>query len=121
MISQENVFSLFNSANKYETVDLRAKCTEYMKKNLSVDTFCDTIILALRHSETDLLKLATDYFIKNASKIIITPQWQSFLAENPTESNDLLVKLLAKKESSSNSHKAMSSSKKTNNETCRVF
>lgn len=121
MISKENGFSIFNAADKYGVLDLRAKCLEFMRNNLSVSTFCDTIILALRHSETDLLKLTTDYFTKNAAKIIITPEWQSFLTENPTEGNELLVKLLSNNQSSSNPHKAMTSSKKTDNATCSII
>lgn len=121
MISQENVFSLFTAADKYEVLDLRAKCVEFMKNNLSINTFCDTIMLALRYSETDLFNLTTDYFAKNAQKIVVTPEWHSFLAEHPTESNKLLIKLLVNNQSSSNSHKAMTSSKNPDNVTCRIF
>lgn len=93
-ISQENVFSLFTVADKYDVQDLRTKCLEFIKNNLSIDTFCDTITLALQHSETELIKLSTDFFTKNAPKIIVTVKWQVFSAENPTQSNELFIKLL---------------------------
>lgn len=94
IISQENVFGLFTVSDKYQVLDLRAKCLEFTKENLTVDTFCETITLALQHSETELIKLSTDCFKKNAPKIIVTVKWQMFLAKNPTESNELLIKLL---------------------------
>lgn len=101
VISEENVFSLFTVADKYDVQDLRAKCMKFVYEHISIDTFCDTIALALRHSETELIKLATDFFTKNAPKIIVTVKWQLFLQENPTQSNELLVKLLVNNQSSS--------------------
>lgn len=101
VISEENVFSLFTVADKYDVQDLRAKCMKFVYEHISIHTFCDTIALALRHSETELIKLATDFFTKNAPKIIVTVKWQVFLQENPTQSNELLVKLLVNNQSSS--------------------
>lgn len=66
-----------------------------MKENLSVDTFCDTITLALQHSETQLITLASDFFTKHALEIAKTDPWQSFLVNNPTQSNELFMKALA--------------------------
>lgn len=94
VISKENVFSLFTAADKYDVQDLREKCLEFMKDNLTVETFCDAITVALQHSETALLKFATNFFRKNAAKIVVTVMWQLFAAENPTHSNELIVKLL---------------------------
>lgn len=94
-LSEGNVFSLFSAADKYDVPDLRTKCMEFMKQNLSVDTFCETITLAVQHTEMELVNLTTDFFIKNAEKIIRTVQWQSFVAENPTQSNELFIKFMA--------------------------
>lgn len=93
-LSTENVFSLFIAADKYGVSDLRTKCIEFMKENLSVDTFCDTITLALHHFETELIKLATDFFTENLKKIIITIKWHSFIMENPMQGNELMIKAL---------------------------
>lgn len=93
-LSQENVFSLFTAADKYDVPDLRVKCVEFMKKNLTVDTFCEAITLALQHSETELVDLATNFFIKNTEKILETVKWQTFAAENPTQSNELVLKFV---------------------------
>lgn len=97
IVSVENVFSLFTAADKYDVEDLRAKCVAFMKENLSVETFCDTITLALQHSETELVTLATNFFNKHALKIAKTIKWQLFSAKNPTQSNELFIKALASK------------------------
>lgn len=94
ILTVENVFSLFTIADKYDVLDLRTKCMEFMKYNLSIDTFCDTIALALLHSEKELIKLSIDFFAKNLQKIIVTVKWQSFIVENPIQSNELLIKAL---------------------------
>lgn len=66
-----------------------------MKKNLSIDSFCGTIALALKHSEKQLIELTTDFFKQNFPKIILTVKWQSFLIENPIQGNELLIKALS--------------------------
>ena len=94
ILTTENVFSLFTTSDKYDVQDLRVECLEFMKKNLSIDTFCDTIALGLQHSEKSLIELTTDFFIKNLQEIIVTVKWQSFLIEYPIQSNELLIKAL---------------------------
>lgn len=91
-LSEENVYSLFTAADKYGVPDLKEKCTEFMKEYLSIDTFCEIITLALQHSETELINFANDFFVKNAPKIVRTVKWQSFLIENPVQSNELFIK-----------------------------
>lgn len=93
-LSEDNVFSLFTTADKYDIADLRTVCLKYMKENLSVDTFCDTITLALQHSEAELIALSTDFFAKNLQDIIVTVKWQSFIIKSPIQGNELMIKAL---------------------------
>lgn len=92
--SDENAFELFAVADKYDVPDLRAMCMEFMKDNLSVDTFCDIIALALQHSEAELIELCTNFFARNLQKILLTVKWQSFITENPIQGNELMIKAL---------------------------
>lgn len=93
-LSEDNVFSLFTVADKYDISDLRAMCMEFMKQNLSVNTFCDTIAFALLYDDAELIKLSTDFFATNLTDIIMTVKWQSFLLENPIQGNELMIKAL---------------------------
>lgn len=94
MIGPENVFSLYTLADKYEVLGLKAECLDFIRNNMAVDTFCQTISLALRHSETELIASATDFFVANAEEILLTVEWQTFVAENPTHSNELFIKFV---------------------------
>lgn len=94
-LSSKNVFSIFFAADKYDVSDLREKCLEFLKENLSVDTFCDTLALALRHSETEMVRSAAEFFVAHVEKITVTVAWQTFAAENPTESKELFIKYVS--------------------------
>ena len=98
-LSEENVFGIFTLCDKYDVSDLREICMKFMKANLSVKTFGDTVTFALMHTESELIKFCVDFFIKNAQKIIETVPWQSLLAQSPIQCNELFIKPLASKNS----------------------
>lgn len=91
-MSTNNVYNLYYSADKYHVDKLKKKCVKFMTSNLSVETFCDTITLSLHHGESKLQKAAIGFFCENIKKILKTVQWQKFMAENPTQANELLIK-----------------------------
>lgn len=93
-LSTENVFSLFTVADKYDIQDLRSECMHFMKNNLSISTFCDTITFALEYCEMELLKLSIDFFSKHIHVVIKTVEWQSLLIKNPIQCNELMIKAL---------------------------
>ena len=97
-LTSENVFGLFTTADKYDVQDLRSECLEFMKKNLSVDTFCETVTVAIQHLEKELLDLTTDFFAKHFKEIIVTVKWQRFLTENPIHGNEIMIKSLVSNE-----------------------
>lgn len=90
----KNACGLYEMAEKYQMNELKFECLKYLMNNFSVDTFCDTISIALLYSEEELLKLATFYFCKNTRAILLTVQWQKFLKENPMYANELFLKLV---------------------------
>lgn len=91
-LSEENVVGLYFAADKYNTQDLKEKCVQFMRDNLTVTIFCRVVSLALQHDESDLLEVAMQFFINNLKEIILTVEWQVFLKENPTAANELLIK-----------------------------
>lgn len=92
MFCHENVFDLYKLSDKYQVEELKEECLEYLKKILSVDTFCDVITLSLKHDEKELLRMATELFCTQMKDIIISVKWQSFICENPSYVNELLIK-----------------------------
>ena len=89
-----NVYNVYYAADKYHVDDLKELCVDFMKKNLSIETFCDIIALSLHHGESKLQKAATHFFCKNIKKIIKTVHWQKYMKENSTQANELLIKAL---------------------------
>lgn len=91
-ISTENVAELYEAAEKYDIPTLKEECRCFMKGNISDDSFCDIISLAITYEDKDLLDHATKYFIENTEKILLTVQWQKFLKENTVPGNELYIK-----------------------------
>lgn len=93
-LSAENAFSLFTVADKYDVSDLRSMCMDFIKLNLSIDTFFDTIELVVMYPDTksDLIQLLIDFLAKNVQKITATDKWKSFVVQNPELSKELMNK-----------------------------
>lgn len=91
-MSTSNVYNAYYAADKYQVDGLKKKCVQFMRRNLSLKTFCDVIALSLRHGESRLQKKAVDFFCRNFREIIITSEWQKYLAKNPIHGNELFIK-----------------------------
>ena len=91
-LSKENVFDLYYISDKYDVKELKLQCVDFILCNLDKDTVCNSIILATRHSEQEVLKHATQIFIDNAKDIVLTGNWQKFMKEYPIQANELIIK-----------------------------
>lgn len=94
-LSPANVFDLFRVADKYLVKDLADDCVDYMRNTLSVDTFCDTVQVALDHEDELLMDKITYMMTDQMEEILETEQWKSFLLENPLRANKLFGKAFA--------------------------
>lgn len=97
-ILPSKVFSLYETANKYDVKLLKEGCLNLMKRNFSTDTFCDAVILATAYGENELLQRAIEYFIENCRTIIHSVEWQIFIKEHPAISNELFIKYVDREE-----------------------
>lgn len=93
-LSHENVCDLYEVADKYQEDQLKNECLDFMADSISVNSFCDFIICALKHDEKNLLRNATDFFCGNVKEIIRCVKWQNFLIEYPIQANELYIKAL---------------------------
>lgn len=94
--SSDIALGLYYLADKYNIIPLKGKCTEFLKKSLSISTVCDIIQLALNHSDSDLLEHSTEYFLNHVSDILSTDGWMSFLNSNSVAANELFIKATKK-------------------------
>lgn len=90
----ENVCDLYELSDKYREDLLKEECLQFMGSEISVDSFCNFILLALKHSERELLDNAVKFFASKVKEIIRSVKWQTFLAEYPMQANELLIKAL---------------------------
>ena len=95
-LEESNMFNLYYIADKYDMKELKKECSAFMKKALSTSNICEIIQFALNHTDFSLLECATDYFKNNMLDIMRTLEWQSFLKDNSTAANELLIKSIEK-------------------------
>lgn len=90
-VTVNNAPDLYQIADKYSLTELVHACKECMKRDISVDTFCNIILIAEMHDEFDLMKIASEFFTTHGEGIIVTEQWKAFLSEHPALVNELLI------------------------------
>lgn len=95
-LDQRHMLALYYIADKYDAQGLKKICHNFIKKSISLTNICQVIQLAVNHSDSNLLEYATEYFIENALDITTTVEWQSFLEENSTIGNELIIKSFRK-------------------------
>lgn len=92
ILNSENVNDLYIVADKYQVSELTKACQLYLIRHISLETFCDVMTLSLRYNDKQLLEVATKYFLKNCAEIVKTAKWLTFMRENLTAGNELIVK-----------------------------
>ncbi|GFQ79619.1 TD and POZ domain-containing protein 3 [Trichonephila clavata] len=79
----ESAIRLYRSADKYEILSLRGKCSAFLKENLSLTNACDALVLADKHQDkyfkeaVQKCKPATNYvfaYSKYSAVIDMTPE-----------------------------------------------
>lgn len=93
-LSSDNVCDVFEVADTFRQDQLKEECTCYMINKISVASFFDVIVLALKYSDKELLQAATDLFCRKTKEIIQSVQWLAFMREYPTEANQLHIAAL---------------------------
>ena len=96
-LDQNNASGLYYISDKYEMADLKEECSNFIKKSLCISNVCDVIQLAMNHSDSYLLDLASEYFTNNMLDILRTVEWQKFMKNNSTVANELIIKSCEKK------------------------
>lgn len=93
-ISPENVCDLYEMADSYQEERLKAECLQLLVNTVSVDNFCDVIVLALKHNDQELLKVAEEFFAAKAKEITRNSKWISFFKSYPEQADELYMKAL---------------------------
>ncbi|GBN37600.1 Speckle-type POZ protein [Araneus ventricosus] len=73
---------LFRAADKYQLLDLKKKCSLFLKSNLSVSNVCHVLILADMHKDGNLRKGVEDFISKHDNIVFDSDEWKKFKEEN---------------------------------------
>jgi speckle-type POZ protein len=78
-------------ANKYEVNELKTICENYISDNLSVDNFCNLLLLALIHNSFKLIEKIIDFILKNSKFISDTNSHKSIICKHLEIISDLFI------------------------------
>lgn len=91
-LNGENILKLYAIADEYKVHELSKICVNYMKDNITLQNFCDTLTFSQRYNERELVNVATQFFLKHSTEITVTDNWELFLKNCPDKANELLLK-----------------------------
>ena len=70
---------LFYAADKYSLTELKSICEEYIASQLTVESVCDVLILADKHSAEKLKSEAITFMKRNFTKVVKTEGWKNVI------------------------------------------
>ncbi|XP_055952006.1 speckle-type POZ protein-like [Argiope bruennichi] len=81
-LTKKIALDLFIAADKYEIIDLRDKCSDFLKSNLTVRNCCSILATADRHHEQNLRMAVHGFMVKHQAEIFQSDMWKTFKSEN---------------------------------------
>ncbi|PRD32372.1 UNVERIFIED_CONTAM: mel-26 [Trichonephila clavipes] len=82
-IAYDSALKLLAAAQKFKVLDLKERCSEYLRAAFSFQNIFATIAAADRHQDNDLMKYALEYISKYWREISTTKEWEAFIKEQP--------------------------------------
>lgn len=79
----------YKTSDKYAVDTLRKQCADFLTDNLCRENACDVLVLADRHSDSDLKKNVMEYVFKEKIPIV-GENWVDFCKENPVLAVEVL-------------------------------
>ncbi|XP_035215787.1 speckle-type POZ protein-like [Stegodyphus dumicola] len=93
---------LYYAADKYFVSDLKDQCRDFITSSLSTTSAVETLILADRHKNEELMQKAVTFITSSYQCIKSTEPWTILLQENPTLATKVLT--LVEENSHAESH-----------------
>lgn len=92
-LSFRNALNLYYTSDKYDVVELKAYCVEYLMQCLSLENICEVVVFADKYEEAALFTAVQGFFNENVSDILTTPEWDCLLAKDRRLANKLLIEM----------------------------
>ncbi|GBN31509.1 Speckle-type POZ protein, partial [Araneus ventricosus] len=77
------VVELYYAADKYQVERLKFFCCSFFANNIDVSNVCDLLMLADRHSDSDLKSRIEYYIVTHHDCIFGSPTWKQFSDKQP--------------------------------------
>lgn len=94
--SLRSALHLYETSDKYDVQELKTFCSGFLVKDLTIEQFCDVVILADKYDDAELLSAAQCFFNENLSKVFATCEWNDLLNNNRRLANKLLMEMSSK-------------------------
>ncbi|GBM76951.1 TD and POZ domain-containing protein 4 [Araneus ventricosus] len=73
---------LYRAADKYELLDLKRRCSTFLKSDLSVSSVCAVLGVADLHHDRELREAGQDFVMGQGAEFFTSDTWRSFKEEN---------------------------------------
>ncbi|GIX69890.1 speckle-type POZ protein [Caerostris extrusa] len=87
----EFAFDLYRAADEYELMDLRERCSDVLKANLSASNVCDIMSLAGMYLDQSLKMAAQDFVLEQGAGFTSSEEWKMFEETNSDLDNVLFL------------------------------
>ncbi|GBM76967.1 Protein roadkill [Araneus ventricosus] len=73
---------LYRAADKYELLDLKRRCSTFLKSEISVSSICTVLVVADMHHDQGLREKAQDFVMRQDAEFFASDTWRNFKKEN---------------------------------------
>ncbi|GBM61696.1 Speckle-type POZ protein B [Araneus ventricosus] len=85
---------LYRAADKYELLDLKRRCSIFLKSDLSVSSVCTVLVLADLHHDQELRETAQDFVMRQEEDFFTSDTWRSFKKENSYIAMEIMERIV---------------------------
>lgn len=86
---------LYSVADKYEIMDLKSRCSEFMVQNLDAESACEILIIADLYEDEKLKVAAKNMICRNAAQALLSPHGLELMSSHSPLAHDILETLSA--------------------------
>ncbi|GBO24480.1 TD and POZ domain-containing protein 4 [Araneus ventricosus] len=78
----QSAYQLYVAADMYQILDLRNKCSVFLRGELSRFNACDVLVLADVYQDKDLKTDVQNFIVKEGKNIFTSDEWKDLIKEN---------------------------------------
>ncbi|XP_055951698.1 uncharacterized protein LOC129987790 [Argiope bruennichi] len=96
-LDSKSALNLYSAAACYELVHLKYQCSKILKANLNLTNVLDVLILAEKHGDDELEKVAKDFILNHDEDVLLSDKWETFKKNYKQIAFDVMENICLKK------------------------